>query len=279
MKTSQLNLLCCPECNTELEFIKSDIYKNFILHCENCSKDFVGNENFIDFMGEKTLEFNGKWEKLIRLLYAKMYTPLTNFMFLLCGGVKNAKREVLEHLEIRDNQKILETGIGASENVYLLNKAAKNLEFHGNDIQNQMLIHSIKNLKKWKIKTNLYRSDAQSLPFKDETFDVVFHLGSINLFPDKKKAIDEMIRVAKPGTKIVIADESQRAERLISIFTGKNPDATPPLDLVPKKMIDLDFKTIWKGYGYLIEFRKPYESVKKSSTQKQKSKVNELETA
>ena len=44
-------------------------------------------------------------------------------------------------------------------------------------------------------------------------------------------------------------------------------------------MIDLDFKTIWKGYGYLIEFRKPYESVKKSSTQKQKSKVNELETA
>ena len=279
MNTNQLELLCCPECNTELELLKSVSANKFNLHCENCSKDFVGNENFIDFMGDKTLEFNGKCEKLIRLLYAKMYTPLTNFMFLLCGGVKNAKREVLEHLEIRDNQKILETGIGASENVYLLNKAAKNLEFHGNDIQNQMLIHSIKNLKKWKIKTNLYRSDAQSLPFKDETFDVVFHLGSINLFPDKKKAIDEMIRVAKPGTKIVIADESQRAERLISIFTGKNPDATPPLDLVPKKMIDLDFKTIWKGYGYLIEFRKPYESVKKSSTQKQKSKVNELKTA
>ena len=279
MKTNQLELLCCPECNVELELQKSDSNNNkFILHCENCSKDFLGDENIIDFMGDKSLEFKGKWEKLIRSLYAKVYTPATNFMFLLCGGVKNAKREVLEHLEIRDSQKILETGIGASENVFLLNKKAKNLEFYGNDIQNQMLNHSVNNLKKWEIEANLYRSDALYLPFKDESFDVVFHLGSINLFPDKKRAIDEMIRVAKPGTKIVIADESQKAEKLMSFFTGAKNDATPPMDLIPKEMVDLDFKIIWRGYGYLIEFRKPLKQVVKSLTQKQKSKVADLET-
>ena len=278
MKTSQLELLCCPECNTALEFNKSNTDDNeFLLHCENCTKDFVGNEKFIDFMGNKSLEFSGKWGKLIRSLYAKVYTPATNTMFLLCGGVKNAKREVLEHLEIKDNQKILETGVGAAENIYLLNKKAKNLEFFGNDIQHQMLVHSINNLKKWNIKVNLYRSDAQYLPFKDESFDVVFHLGSINLFPDKKRAIDEMIRVAKPGTKIVIADESQKAEKLISIFTGYNPDATPPVDLIPKEMIDIDFKIIWRGYGYLIEFRKPFKPIKKAPKQSQKSKVADLE--
>lgn len=279
MKTKQLEILICPDCKTELESRKNQNGKNneFILHCKNCSKDFIGNEHFIDFMGGKSLEFSGKWEKLIRSLYAKVYTPVTNAMFLLCGGVKNAKREVLERLEIKDNQKILETGVGAGENIYLLNRKAKNLEFYGNDIQNQMLLHSIKNLKKWNIKSNLYRSDAQYLPFKDESFDVVFHLGSINLFPDKKKAIDEMIRVAKPGTKIVIADESQKAEKLISIFTGKNPDATPPVDLIPKEMIDLGFKTIWRSYGYLIEFRKPLMTIKKSSNKMQKAKVTDLE--
>ena len=281
MKTNQLELLCCPECNAALEIEKSHSDNNeLILHCEYCSKDYIGNENFIDFMGGKSLEFSSKWEKFIRSLYAKIYTPATNAMFLLCGGVKNAKREVLEHLEIKNDQKILETGVGAAENIYLLNKKANNLEFYGNDIQNQMLMHSVRNLKEWNIQANLYRSDAQFLPFKDESFDVVFHLGSINLFPDKKRAIDEMIRVAKPGTKIVIADESQKAEKLISIFTGENPDATPPVDLIPKEMIDVDFKTIWRGYGYLIEFRKPFEPVNKSTKQeKKKFKIEELNLA
>lgn len=272
MKTNQLELLCCPECNTALEMQKGDSDNGeFILRCENCSTDFMGNENYIDFMGGRAMPFSSKWEKLIRSLYAKIYTPVTNFMFLLCGGVKNAKKEVLDHLEIKDNHKVLETGIGASENFYLLNKKAKNLEFYGNDIQNQMLIHSIKNLKKWKIQANLYRSDAHFLPFEDESFDVVFHLGSINLFPDKKRAIDEMIRVAKPGTKIVIADESQKAEKLMSVFTGVNPDATPPVDLIPKEMIQPNLERIWRGYGYLIEFRKPFKLTRKLRNQFHKS--------
>jgi ubiquinone/menaquinone biosynthesis C-methylase UbiE len=260
MKTNQLELLCCPECKTALEVQKNRTANNneFILRCMNCSKDFIGNENFIDFMGGRTLDYNGKWDKMIRTFYSKIYTPATNFMFLFCGGVKNAKKEVLDQLEIIDNQKILETGVGAAENFYLLNKKAKNLTFFGNDIQNQMLIHSIKNLNKWKIQANLYKADALFLPFEDDSFDVVFHLGSINLFPDKKRAIEEMIRVAKPGTKIVIADESQKAEKLISIFTGANTDATPPIDLIPKEMVQINFKIIWRGYGYLIEFRKPF---------------------
>jgi ubiquinone/menaquinone biosynthesis C-methylase UbiE len=227
------------------------------MNCNNCSKVYKGNDNFIDFLGGRALDYNGQWEKWIRNLYAKIYTPVTNAMFLLCGGVVNAKREVLECIEIKDNDKVLETGVGAAENFYLLNKKAKNLKFYGNDIQHQMLMHSVRNLKKWHIPANLYKADAQYLPFEDASFDVVFHLGSINLFPDKKKAIDEMIRVAKPGTKIVIADESQKAEKLISMFTGTTPDATPPLDYIPREMLQVSCKTIWREYGYLIEFQKP----------------------
>ena len=280
MKTNQLELLCCPECNTGLEWQKSNLdSSDFILHCENCSKDFIGNENFIDFMGSRTMPFSGAWEKLIRSLYAKIYTPATNLMFLLCGGVNNAKREVLDHLEIKDNQRVLETGIGASENFYLLNKKAKNLEFYGNDIQNQMLTHSVRNLKKWNIQANLFKADAHYLPFEDDSFDVVFHLGSINLFPDKKKAIDEMIRVAKPGTKIVIADESQRAAKLLNIFTGSNGDVTPPMDFIPREMTQISHQTIWRGYGYVIEFRKPFKRAKKSGTKSNESRVADLHSA
>lgn len=260
MRLDSMQILCCPECNSDLDIeeVNNSSLGEFQHYCRKCEHSYKGNVDYIDFMGGRSLSYSGPWERFIRTLYAKIYTPATNLMFLLCGGVKNAKKEVLEHLEITDNQLVLETGIGASENMYLLNGRAKNLKFYGNDIQDQMLVHSIRNLKKWKIKANLFKSDAQYLPFKDESFDVVYHLGSINLFPDKKRAINEMIRVAKPGTKIIIADENQKAARLLNIFTGSNDEVIPPIDLIPKDMIDVKCQTIWRGYGYLIKFRKPF---------------------
>ena len=51
--------------------------------------------------------------------------------------------------------------------------------------------------------------NAECLPFKDKSFDVVFHFGGINFFNDRAAAIREMIRVAKPGTKFVIGDENE----------------------------------------------------------------------
>ncbi len=64
--------------------------------------------------------------------------------------------------------------------------------------------------KKWNKKTNLslVHGSAEDLPFADNSFDVVFHSGGINFFSDKAKAISKIIRVAKPGTKILITDET-----------------------------------------------------------------------
>ena len=57
------------------------------------------------------------------------------------------------------------------------------------------------------------RPEAERLPFKVESFDCVFHVGGINFFTDKARAIKEMIWVAKSGTKIVIVDETERTIR------------------------------------------------------------------
>ena len=56
----------------------------------------------------------------------------------------------------------------------------------------------------------LYTSHAcaEDLPFADNSFDIVYHIGGINFFNDKAKAMQEMLRVAKPGTKLLIADET-----------------------------------------------------------------------
>lgn len=47
--------------------------------------------------------------------------------------------------------------------------------------------------------------DAQKLPFKDGTFDVVFCQQALQFIPDRAKAIKEMHRVLKPGGRIAVS--------------------------------------------------------------------------
>lgn len=255
-----MEIICCPVCKGSLSLQNQTSEKGFrndALSCSVCNIEYSGTDGYVDFLGDNGLVHSSKREKVIRSIYAKIYTPATNFMFLFCGGVKNARRDVLDKLEIKENYKILETGMGAGENLLWISKMAKNLTFYGIDIQKQMIGHCMKNLKKWNLEAGIYRADAEELPFRDEKFDVVFHLGAINLFFNKQKAINEMIRVAKPRTKIIIADETEKAGRLFNYFTGSKDKIVPPFDLIPSGMLDKKIEIIWKGYGYVISFLKP----------------------
>jgi SAM-dependent methyltransferase len=108
----------------------------------------------------------------------------------------------------------------------------------------------------------------EELPFRDESFDAVFHVGGINFFTDKSKAMAVMVRVAKPGTKIVIAFETEKAiqanRHAIGIVFGKDLikkmldfSQSDVLNSVPKDVCDVVFDEIWEGNGYLLTFRKP----------------------
>jgi len=255
-----IEILCCPSCKGDLRPSgeqKSSGIGNGWYTCQMCNRKFGSPEGYLDLLGETVLTHKSKREKIIRSIYAKIYTPATNFMFLFCGGASSARREVLSRLDLKNNYSILETGMGAGENLKWISERFENPTLHAIDIQKQMMIHCMRNLKKWKIKAEIYRADAEELPFKDEKFDVVFHLGAINLFHNKKKAIDEMIRVANPGTKIVIADETDKAGRLFNIFTGAEEEVIPPVDLIPDNMLNRQMEIIWRGYGYVISFVKP----------------------
>jgi ubiquinone/menaquinone biosynthesis C-methylase UbiE len=115
---------------------------------------------------------------------------------------------------------------------------------------------------------DLFFGTAEALPFKEGSFDSVFHIGGINFFSGKKQAIDEMIRVVRPGCKIVIADESEQLARLIARIQGvsrsykrKKLDTSVIVDLVPVTMEEVRMDGIWKAHsryhGYCLEFRKP----------------------
>ena len=112
---------------------------------------------------------------------------------------------------------------------------------------------------------DLFLGNGEELPFKDESFDSVFHIGGINFFSNPQKAINDMIRVAKPGTKIIICDENESGARWYekflpgfkATFHGQREKVIAPLDLAPHNMLDLKLDNIWNGFMYCIEFRKP----------------------
>ena len=74
-----------------------------------------------------------------------------------------------------------------------------------------------------------------------------------------------MIRVAKPGARILIGDENEKGaqayERFFPSFmktVGKEREVVvAPVTLIPPEMINVRVFEVWNGWMYCIEFRKP----------------------
>ena len=105
---------------------------------------------------------------------------------------------------------------------------------------------------------------AEDLPFADNYFDIVFHVGGINFFSDKARAIAEMLRVAKPGTRLMIADETQdfiESQYQKNALT-KKAYADAQFDLaeienaIPDSTRERQTHFLWDNRFYTMTFRK-----------------------
>ena len=54
---------------------------------------------------------------------------------------------------------------------------------------------------------NFNKPSGERLPYPVDTFDVVISNGVINLIPDKEAVLAEIIRVLKPGGRLMMADQ------------------------------------------------------------------------
>ncbi len=167
--------------------------------------------------------------------------------------------EYLQELEIKDGDRVLETSIGTGRNVQYLPRSAS---YYGIDISYGMLTQCQRKAHQQHWKLELFLCPAETLCFQDDAFDVVYHVGGINYFNDRAAAVHEMIRVAKPGTKMIILDETEELAQNYSntpgakgfYHPGKN---IPPIDLLPAGMLDVQQKSIAGGDLYCLCFRKP----------------------
>ena len=257
MKQVTLELICCPACKTKLN-MKGDGNSGH-LYCATCTKEYPTQNGIPSFIADEALE--GPNQRFARQYdrWARFYTLFTKLAFLPFGGERKAREEILQHLEI-NNGRLLEVSIGNGVNLHYLYEDEKMGKIYGLDISSGQLAQCQKlaNKKGWDVE--LFHGMAEQLPFCDNTFDSILHIGGINFFSDRQRAIEEMIRIAKPGCRIVVADEAEHLAKVLEKSEDNRP-ATSIVDLVPTTMQEIQMHGIWMGHGkahgYCLTFRKP----------------------
>jgi len=165
-------------------------------------------------------------------------------------------------LDVKAGDSVLETSVGTGLNFKYL---PAGVQLSGLDLSAEMLTRCQANLRRWGVEADLYLGNAEHLPFADSTFDVVYTAGALNFFSDRSAAIREMIRVAKPGSQLMIEDETEEYVKstyekipYTSKFYGnREKPVTVPVDLVPAEMQDVRVHMLKDGKFYAITFRKP----------------------
>jgi len=192
---------------------------------------------------------------------------LTAFRFgiwsITFGNARRLGREWPARLELSEGGAVLETGIGTGNSLpYLSEAVGKRGRLHGLDMSAPTLSIARQRAEARGIQAELVQGNASYLPYRDEAFDGVLHMGGFNGFGEKKRAVDEMHRVAKPGGKIVFMDEGlapgrektllgRYILRCMPLFASK-----PPLDLLPRGAAELKIYCIYQGTFWVIEYRK-----------------------
>ena len=233
------------------EYQKTGLSNAEILNLIN--RDYLKDDN------EKYMKMYDRWA------YYYDFAETIGMKFMYGNQVNRMRQEMMNKLEWENDASVLYVSIGTGRDLEFIPKSTdkKSLTVCGVDISLGMLKKCKRKFGR-RLNLSLFNCCAEDLPFKDNSFDIVFNVGAINFFNDKQKAIDEMIRVAKDGTKLLIADETnsliekqyKKSSFTKKYYNDKTIDLNEIEKLIPETVKESNTDILWKGKFYCITFRK-----------------------
>jgi SAM-dependent methyltransferase len=146
------------------------------------------------------------------------------------GQVLGKLRKVLGGGALRDGfERSLE--IGAGTGYFSLNLLQAGVVGHATctDISPGMLATLAANAQQLGLEVRTARADAESLPFADESFDLVLGHAVLHHLPNLRRAFAEFHRVLRPGGRIVFAGEPSRVGDRIAALPKRGAGIVAPV--------------------------------------------------
>lgn len=130
---------------------------------------------------------------------------------ILSAGIhKGWKRKVIKSLRETEPENILDVACGTCD-LAIMAARIKPKKIIACDISEQMLAIGKRKVEKKELGQliQLMLADAEKLPFGNETFDAITVGFGVRNFETLEKGLGEMLRVLKPGGRLVVLEFSQ----------------------------------------------------------------------
>lgn len=151
-------------------------------------------------------------EKIQRHFWAPVYNRLAGMYDAVDWFTGNTthrlRKRGLRNLP-QPGSRLLEIGFGSGR---LHLELAERYEMAGLDRAPGMVRLTKRRLAKKNLESALCIGSAYALPWPDGHFDAVLSTFAFSAFPDADLALDEMVRVIKPGGKVIIVDAGEATD-------------------------------------------------------------------
>ncbi|MBF6570817.1 MAG: methyltransferase domain-containing protein [Candidatus Binataceae bacterium] len=134
---------------------------------------------------------------------SRVYSDFARFYDSVFGrAFLDHEHEVIESINFRPDQRVLEVGVGTGIS---LDAYPPYIHIVGIDPSADMLAQAAAKASEnqWG-HVELRQGDAQALDFPDNSFDYVCSFHVMTVVPDPVRKMREMVRVCKPGGRIVV---------------------------------------------------------------------------
>lgn len=140
--------------------------------------------------------------------YAAVYDQIFGRIF------HESRESAVRNLKVVPGERILEVGVGTGLALPLY---PSHVRVVGIDISGGMLREAQERVARHGLThIELHRMDAGQMEFADDSFDTVMAAYVVTAVPDYRKVVTEMIRVCRPGGRIIMLNHFSNGNKLIA---------------------------------------------------------------